>query len=206
MKTPPLHPEQKMETAIWNSLRWLIPGLLLLLVLPSYAGAQPFSIPNSDTQIHGEIELPDGQIATFSRVEGGIVTIRDEATGAFYALIANLKDRSPGQANILTLEIRDQPEGSQSAEELDQFVLAVDESSRVPTGSGMFAVTLTGINEGRFPSLYLPDGPLELGSKEDLLGDIFQPLCCVTCNGFTVCADSVSLSCGSCGSGGFLAK
>jgi len=183
--------------------------MALMVLVPCVSAAQVFSIPSSaDAQIRGRIELPDGQSALFSRVEGGIVTIRDEASGALYALVANLKDAPQGKVNVLALEVLESPDGQQSAEQLDFAKIKLGHSHRLATPIGAFDLTLTAIENGSLPSRYLPDGLAEIGEKEeDLLGDIFQPLCCVTCNGFTVCADTVSLDCGSCGpGGGFLAK
>lgn len=191
------------------SLRACAPALLsmLLLASPLSAGTKAFSIPVSDGVVLAEVSLPRGGKLEFSRVEGGLVRIEDVGSEVAYGIIANFKGVPAGAVNFLVVEITPSFSGGENVTQIEQFSLARKEVREVPTQIGLLQIRLISRVDGDERPLYLRDGELKLdGQVEATLDDLLQPQCCIICDGYLICGDTVSSDCGTCGGGGLQAK
>ena len=182
-----------------------------------------FGVPKSDLVIEGEIQTPEGRTISFFAREGTIVTVQDLRTGKKYGFQSYF-----GNDGILKVRPWEVvwawvPDGmGQSLEESGVSLpviryetnwrsarQGVDWPVNIQTDDGVFKLRIDNAAEywsfgdaDLLDSLLYPEpDPEGLNMHFGLLS-----MCCVTCDGVTVCGTSVSINdceaSASCGGGG----
>jgi len=161
------------------------------------------SVPRSFAKIEGSLTIPD-QSGTyeFSVLDGGTLRIEDDESGVTYALVFfhPPKDIRP--------EVKAQLENSDIGVAIHR-IEAVGE-----THEKISYLSTVGLKVGRKAKQVGPEGFLldirEIGDPDQLtisappISDYydnpsaFKSLCCISCDGYTICGCEISGSCGSC--------
>jgi len=192
--------------------RFLLSLILSAVFTPQLFGQDAFTVPRSNKVIYGQLAFPDGSKVNFVTRDGMWVTVEDR-TGfyGFQGIVVNEKTTnfnvhkiirtvSPtGEVRSATEEIftpRDIPVGA-------SVRYQVEESARHPQKAGSVRLRPTAVGEWAFALAPIED-PSQLPAMELLAtyGVSGNGICCVTCNYRTICANSVTTSCGSCEGGG----
>jgi len=178
-------------------------AVCLSLVLASPVRGEVFAVPNSDDVVLGSVVLKDGVTATFRAREGTMVTVKEK--GVFWGFIPQILDKSNQKINIIPFRITGLMEGKQRADEIlgQSNSVKAGASSVVKLGEFSLKINFDNISVGqfRYPA---PEDPDSMAPKELqlLYGEFGGDFCCLTCSGVTVCANGVSMGCGSCFAGG----
>ncbi len=190
---------------------------LMCLTLPTWAHAQEaFAIPRSDRFISGSLTLPGNKTARFIVQDGTWVTVERKGEGAyFFAFTGRINDQT-GDPNFIPFRLN---RGKTDSEKVD--VIELDQDPRrspdfpdpardIPIGESRVFRTarnieleVIGTGVAKFSAPYISDASTY--DPEDLekrFGYSNAAVCCVTCQGVTVCGSSVDTSCGGCSSGG----
>lgn len=192
----------------------LLAVVWILFTLPALASAQQaFTIPRSDRVIYGQLTLPNKSIARFAVRDGTWVTVEVPMAHYFFGFLGQIND-STELPNFIPFELQRITPYKTKVNELDKTGfnspdrqdpardIAVGQKVTFKSARGI-KLWVTGKGESVFEEPYISDASQY--SSEELekgFGYSSSSSCCVTCQGATVCADSVETSCGSCGGSG----
>ena len=187
-----------------TAVKFMFFSLLMSLVLPGGLMAQADdgdarAIPQSKDRIRGSLTTPDGGKFKFDVRDGGMIRIRDDSTGETIGLLATFGE-DPGQKDKVTLvefRITDHPSGAGESLTWSGQEYPIDlAEKREEVTQGGFVVNFTKVIEAPEPAARKSLDLFEL--PPDYSG---SSTCCISCGSYTVCACSVSASCGSCCAG-----
>lgn len=182
-----------LAAAAFFALSWLAASDALA------AENHPYSIPVSPKVIEGTILLPDGQTGMIRVRDGAMITVRDDRTGETFKLVPAISTEDPGMVNVLVLRSFKTKSGDEGVEQVgDVQGLSLGADSDFSSIAGPF-----GLRFERVGDQLIEDATV--GLRSDSLGQVLaqekviqESSCCVSCDGYTVCACSVNLLCGSC--------
>jgi hypothetical protein len=171
-------------------------GVCLSLTCAAPVGSEVFSVPTSDTVILGSLVLDNGVVAKFRAREGTMVTVRENG-GLFWGIIPQVVESADRKINIIPFKITDLEIIGQSK------VIKAGDSGQIRSGSASVIVKFEDLTVGKF-RYPAPADPDSIAPKQlqGLFGTASGDFCCLSCGGATVCANGVSMSCGSCYAGG----
>jgi hypothetical protein len=169
--------------------------LFLGLILSMLLGAP--SLEASDTTAHG-IPVPtegvvtfhDGQTAKFTTTGGSPLIVRDEHTGVSYSFFSRQNDAT-GALEVKAIEGTRSGKSAWKSLSLDDSALWAGAKRATFRGSS-FTVDFLPVTVGDRPSTGTVSGQPSLQFLKN------DGICCVTCGPRTICAERVTLSCGSC--------
>lgn len=185
--------------------------LLSLFILFSCIGTgraeakAPFGVPVSDRVITLQISHPGMSEPAHVKVrDGSILTISNRDEGYAFSIAAAIRETEDDTTMVELRALNLIEEGART--KIEQFAEAelTRDSPAWISPEGMasgFEVTLGEIVQGRFLAEPLLDASRFSPSELRKIYGTTGGTCCVTCGLFTICGDSVSLSCGSCDGG-----
>jgi hypothetical protein len=145
--------------------------------------------PKYDRLIEGDLALPGGGIAQFLIRENDALVVRTKGRRDWYGMMPMAGDRS--EPGLVFFKIS-HAGGMDRIDRLgDRAEISVSDFEAVPRVMGDFEIHINGIKLCKSGSS---------GSYQNIYGE--DALCCVTCDGITVCGSAVSMNCDSCGPGG----
>lgn len=186
------------------SRKILIAGLVTFVASGVPILGQAFSVPISDKVVELSVTLPDGKMAKIQAREGSMITVHDRVSGTTQGFVPQLENNDK-TLSILVLQIFDLGSGKADVRQAGLTKgLIFGSSSEFAAPAGNFGIEPINVGKGSFPNARPVDPNRPLTNPEQLRkvygsggGD-----CCVRCHSYTVCATSVTLDCGACGSGG----
>jgi hypothetical protein len=156
--------------------------------------AQDLSDGSRKQLIEGEIALPNGSSAKFRGYEGDPILAKIKGLTSWYGFVPLLNEKH--RVDIIPFEILE-IDGVQNARQLSTL-------SDLAPGSVDKSVLLADHRQFQFSNLALC--PLSIPETEKDHNELSNAslnagtgICCVTCDGITVCGGSVTMSCNSCG-------
>lgn len=175
---------------------FLIPAVLFPAALSGQSEA--FSIPVSNRVIVGDLTLPNGDLARFKVYDGAMVTLRTEGSERLWGFSPSLGTDTADEVVFHVYEIFEYPDGNQAISEYGSLLPG---ATKTVEGDDLpFTARVAGIEEGSYSEDSLRTLAAAALDGQDVTEELGR--CCVTCNGQTVCACKVKLSCGSCCSPG----
>ncbi len=213
---------------IGRRLACLLAGAWLASSSVPAASQDLLGAPRSNQVISGEVVLPGGAKAKFEVRDGTFLTIENLKQNYFFGFTGTVNPGT-GHANFVPWRITRMSEDEVKVTELGRSEIYNSESASplrdIPIGRARKFLLAQGtiirvqdIKLGEFATPPIKGVELSSMSKEELqsiwdevqqdYGVFANGGCCVTCQGSTVCASSVSSSCGGCdgGGGGWLAN
>lgn len=161
----------------------LLLSALFLFAFTQGAGASDVDRAPLAT-VEGTIRFGDGATAKF-RASGDVpLVVRDNSEGIFYSFRPQ-RSLTTGDLEIEATETRLR----------GRVKTSLDLEPQLSVSDGLPQILF------RRPSLSIDFTSLELDSARasgEKLSDFINGLCCVTCGDRTICAESVTMSCGSC--------
>lgn len=160
---------------------------------------QAFAVPASAKVLEGTLFLPDGQTGTVRVRDGAMIRLHDNSTGETYTVVPAISKEDPGVVNVLVLSAFKMENGEEGVEQVgDIQTQTLGSDGGINTIAGSF-----GVRFDRIGDQVIEDDIVGLrhDSLEQILAHekvIQESSCCVSCDGYTVCACSVNLLCGSC--------
>lgn len=176
-------------------VRRILVLLLAVFLLPAAVSAQTaFGVPAGDRIIEVDLSYPSDHARVQVR-EGELIRIRFAGASA-YALQPHFRGEAGDTVEFVVYEVEARPHGAERVRELQRFDVAPGLLGRAETHPPI-DVRLEGVRMGTFAST-APEDSRELGAGE--LRRLFgaSGVCCIVCDGVTICACSVETSCGSC--------
>ncbi len=178
-------------------------GVILGLTLASLVRSDVFAVPTSDDVVIGSLVLKTGEVAKFRAREGTMVTV--SGNGEFFGFVPQVQDKPTKLINVIPFKITDLGDDRQRADEIlgESKVFQAGIPKEIKSDSFAIKIQFSDIVTGRFINP-AADDPGSMTPKElnVLYGKSSGDFCCLTCGGVTVCANGVSMSCGSCYAGG----
>lgn len=205
----------RKKTSFWRALPLplVIGGFVFLLGIQSGNPAasqnedppsflQAYTVPISETKIALEITVDNGRPKKVTQLEGGLIRIEKKGV-AIFGFTPYIKDQKTGAVAVKAFSIIPiSKEGKivgESIREIGSFEPHTDIYSPAAAfnyGDSQFTFQLKQVQ---------PGAALNYVSEPDTPSTIAFALgagrCCVTCEGVTTCACSVSEDCGSCCAG-----
>lgn len=164
--------------------------LWALLALASLLTAQGDSGAKFGLSLEGDILMPRGGVAHFRVPEGGVLLVKDDKAIVWYGFTPRF---GKGEPTIVPFKVSVSAGQYKIRQLSEAFDLGEASAEQFPLSVGYFKLL----------------NPIACGSPTGLgksLGESTDAgICCVSCDGITLCGGSVSTSCGSCDSrGGFM--
>lgn len=199
------------RTEAFGRLAHLVLLSLVILLFVPWAPARanpPFTVPISDKVVSLEISLPGAEDPAFVKArDGSMLTISNREDGYAFSLVPAIVGSADGSplVRLLALEIHQDGQATDVRQFAEEDLTLSTSAWISKSGAGDFEVTLLDTGTGQFPAEPLLDSSRFSPSELRKIYGTTGGTCCVSCGPFTVCGDSVTLSCGSC-DGGYLYK
>lgn len=180
--------------------------LFLCFAMDRAEAKAPFGVPVSDRVVTLQISHPGmSEPAQVQVRDGSMLTISNRDEGYSFGIAAAIRKDEADMTTVklLALELIEKEGQRTHIEQFANVELTPDSPAWI-SKEGMttgFEVTLGEIGQGRFLAEPLLESSRFSPSELRKIYGTTGGTCCVTCGPFTICGDSVSLSCGSCDGG-----
>jgi hypothetical protein len=169
---------------------------------PLLAG-EPFMVPRSNRVIKGDLIFPDGVKFKVAIRDGSWVTVENRKDRYYFGFAGIISPKTARPNFLVYSLLRTSPEDTAATQIALPQDIPIGKTIRYPIARNIM-LSIKGVEVWNFANAPIDDPSqyTELELKKLYGEGSLDALCCLPCDDRTVCASSVSNSCGSCSGGG----